>query len=48
VNFRTFKNSKEIEFAEKTKSDEVLTKVLTMCKEEWPKVCKYDSELKYY
>jgi len=29
------KNGKEIEFAEKTKSDEVLSKVLTFYKEGW-------------
>jgi len=43
-----FKNNKESEFIEKTKNDEILTKVLTYCKEGWHKVCKSNGELKQY
>ncbi|KAL4113759.1 hypothetical protein QTP88_017332 [Uroleucon formosanum] len=41
-----FKNNKESEFIEKTKNDEILEKVLTYCKEGWPKICKSDMKLK--
>jgi len=43
-----FKNNKESEFIEKTKYYEILAKVLTYCKEGWPKVCKTDGEIKHY
>lgn len=43
-----YMNSKENKFSEKTKRDEILTKVQTFCKEKWPEVSKDDDNLKHY
>jgi len=43
-----FKNDKENEFVECTKSDEVLGKVLEFVKKGWPKKCNSEGELRYY